>query len=1053
MSARLAAPKSVGAAARSAGGSDAARPATRKGARSAARSADEVQGARPAAPKAASTAVTATAVRAWMASRGHKPFAFQRTVWRAMAEGRSGLLHANAGTGKTLAVWLGALMALAPSMPAAGLASSARAVRRTGPPLTVLWITPMRALAADTLRALDEALQALAPHWTSGLRSGDTASGERAAQDRRLPTVLVTTPESLSLLLARADAPEVLRSVRLAVVDEWHELMGNKRGVQVQLALARLRSFVAADGASPLPPCAQEPMPASAAASGPASARASISASASASASIPGSAPARSARSGRTAHRARAPARLMAWALSATLGNLQEGLDVLVGPQAPGVPEGPQADAAPLIVHGEVAKQLVVDTLLPARAERFAWAGHMGLRMLPQVVEVLQSAASALVFTNTRSQAERWFQALLDARPDWAGEMALHHGSLDHSVREWVERGLKEGRLRAVVCTSSLDLGVDFLPVERVLQIGSAKGVARLVQRAGRSGHAPGRTARITLVPTHSLELVEAAAVRAALQAGQMEQRHSPHAPLDVLVQHLVTVALGGGFTADALLAEVRGTWAYRDLSEVHWQWCLDFVRQGGASLAAYPDYRRAVPDAQGVWRVPDARLARRHRANIGTIVSDASVVVQYQSSGAAPGARLGSVEESFIARLQPGDCFLFAGRLLELVRVHQMTAHVRRATAGSAALPRWGGGRMPLSDTLAQALLRALAEADAGRFDSPELQAVRPLLEIQQRWSALPTPGVLLAETLKSREGYHLFLYPFAGRLVHLGLAGLLAWRAAQAEARTFSIAVNDYGLELLSAKPMDWAAWLPGGLQPARGVQGEEGMGADAGDRAASVACPASDAGAAAPHAALLSEVLASLNATELARRRFREIARIAGLIFQSHPGEQRSNRQLQASASLFFEVFRQYDPGNRLLQQAEEELLRQELDVARLAQVLDHARAQRLHCVALPRPSPLAFPLMVERFREKLSNEPLADRIARMVGELESAAGGEAVGTAHADAADSFGKGADRADATSALAFDAWPSGPKDADAAASPSKHERRRPPRRRARPGF
>ncbi|WP_423599390.1 ligase-associated DNA damage response DEXH box helicase [Roseateles sp. MS654] len=831
------------------------------------------------------------AVDAWLAEKGWSPFPFQREVWAAIARGRSGMLHSSTGSGKTLAVWLGALAALREPV---GAEARMHGGKPVAPPLAVLWITPMRALAADTLRALEGPMRALCPGWTSALRSGDTSSSQRAAQDRRLPTVLVTTPESLSLLLSRADAREQLGQVRLVVVDEWHELMGNKRGVQTQLALARLRRF-------------------------------------------------RQERDGA----------LMTWGLSATLGNLDEAMRTLLGPVA--------ADGAAL-VRGETDKTLVIDTLLPATAERFAWAGHMGLRMLPQVIDAIEASASCLVFTNMRSQAERWYRALLEARPDWAGVLALHHGSLDREVREWVELGLKEGRVKAAVCTSSLDLGVDFLPVDRVLQIGSAKGVARLVQRAGRSGHAPGRPSRITLVPTHSLELVEAAAARAAVRAGQIEARHSPREPLDVLVQHLVTVALGGGFRPEDLLEEVRGTVAYETLGAENWQWCLDFVRQGGPSLAAYPDYHRVVPDEAGVWRVPDARLARRHRVNIGTIVSDASISVQYLGGG-----KLGSVEESFIARLRPGDAFMFSGRLLELVRVEQMTALVRRATAGRAALPRWNGGRMPLSSTLADAVLRELAAADAGRFDSPEMQCVKPLIDIQRRWSGVPAPDVLVAETLKSREGWHLFLYPFAGRQVHLGLAGLIAWRAAQPETGTFSIALNDYGIELLSAKPIDWAGRLP-------------------------------DLLTLPPRDGLLREVLASLNATELARRRFREIARIAGLIFQSHPGERRSNRQLQASATLFFEVFQQYDPQNRLLAQAEQELLTQELDVRHLAAALDRMGRQTLQVHVLRKPTPLAFPLMVERFREKLSNESLGDRIARMVSELERSAGGEAVGTAH-------------------------------------------------------
>ncbi|RSZ32729.1 MULTISPECIES: ligase-associated DNA damage response DEXH box helicase [unclassified Variovorax] len=822
------------------------------------------------------------ALDAWFAARGWKPFKFQREVWKAIAEGRSGLLHATTGAGKTYAVWLGALQAFSQARKASA--------RPSDLPLTVLWLTPMRALAADTLRALQQPLEALGAEvhpWSAGARSGDTSSAERSAQNQRLPSVLVTTPESLSLLLARADAREVLGHLRMAVVDEWHELLGNKRGVQVQLALARLKRWNAG---------------------------------------------------------------LAIWGMSATLGNLHEAMHALLGHE-----DG-------VLVRGQVPKKLVVDSLLPGTAERFPWGGHLGLTMLPQVIDEIAASSTTLVFTNTRSQAEIWYQAMLEAKPEWAGLIALHHGSLDREVREWVELGLKSGELKAVVCTSSLDLGVDFLPVERVLQIGSPKGVARLLQRAGRSGHAPGRPSRITLVPTHSVEMVEGSAARTAIAAGHIEARHSPDQPLDVLVQHLVTVALGGGFVPDDLYEEVRGTAAYEGLTRESWQWCLDFVSQGGPSLAAYPDYRRAVPDAEGVWRVPDARLARRHRMNIGTIVSDASMSVQYLG-----GSKIGNVEESFVARMKAGDCFLFGGRMLELVRIHDMTAWVRRATGKRAAVPRWGGGRMPLSNTLADAVVLQLAQAGEGRYDSPELQCVRPLLEIQQQWSALPTPQTLLAETLDTREGSHLFLYPFAGRHVHLGLASLLAWRVAQHEARTFSIAVNDYGFELLSATEVDWAALLPQVLKLPEGDETHDAR------------------------EALLHEVLASLNASELAQRRFREIARVSGLIYQGYPGEKRSSKQLQASSSLFWEVFRKYDPGNRLLLQAEQELLAQELEIGRLRASLERMATQQLVLKPLARPTPFSFPLMVELFREKLSNENVADRIARMVEQLEKAAGG--------------------------------------------------------------
>jgi len=815
----------------------------------------------------------------WLAARGWRAFAFQRQVWRDMKAGRSGLLHATTGSGKTLAVWLGALQALGDQ---AG-------------PLSVLWVTPMRALSHDTLLALQAPAHDLLPHWTLAARTGDTPSGERAAQQRRWPTALVTTPESLSLMLSRADAPQSLARVRLVVVDEWHELLGTKRGVQLQLALARLRQWQPA---------------------------------------------------------------MMTWGLSATLANLEEACDVLVPPHG--------VAGASVIVRGAQDKRLTIDTLLPPRVERFAWAGHMGLAMLPRVVDRLDQAASTLVFTNTRSQAERWFQALLDARPDWAGVIALHHASIDVAQRRWVEGAMKAGQLKAVVCTASLDLGVDFLPVEQVLQIGSAKGVARLLQRAGRSGHAPGRPAKVTMVPTHSLEIVEASALRAAVRAGHIEPRHAPIAPLDVLVQHLVTVALGGGFVPETLLPEVRSAPSYRTLSDDAWAWALAFVRHGGESLRAYPDFQRVVPDDQGMWRVPDARLARRHRSNIGTIVADASMQVQFLGGG-----RIATVEEGFIARLQPGDVFLLGGRALALVRVEGLTAYVRAAPAGQALLPRWNGGQFPLSDTLAEAMLARFDAATQGRYVDAEMRFVAPLLQLQRAWSALPSSHQLLAEVLHSRDGHHLFLYPFAGRVVHLGLASLLAWRVGRDTPATFTLAINDYGLELLSATPIDWAAWLPALLAP-----GDEPT--------------------------LRHEVLQSLNASELARRRFRQIARIAGLVFQSHPGEARSQRQLQASASLYFDVFQQHDPANRLLWQAREELLSAELDVHALHRTLARLAAQPLALQHPARPTPLAFPLMVERLRERVSTESLAQRLARMLAELETAAQDPDPGAAH-DASD--------------------------------------------------
>lgn len=797
----------------------------------------------------------------WFQARGQRPFLFQRQVWRAMRAGRSGLLHATTGAGKTLAVWGGALL---------------RAERAGGPsPMAVLWITPMRALAADTAATLDDAGAAVHAHCRAALRTGDTPPAERRRQDRHPPFALVTTPETLSLMLSQPAAQARLAGVRTVIIDEWHELLGNKRGVQVQLAVARLRRLCPA---------------------------------------------------------------LAVWGVSATLGNLDEAAAAL------GMPD-------PVRIGARLGKRHLVETLLPESTERFPWGGHLGIRMLAPVVADIEAHTSCLVFCNTRSQAELWYQALLSARPDWAGLIALHHGSLDLSVRRWVEQGLKTGALRCVVCTSSLDLGVDFSPVERVLQIGSPKGVARLLQRAGRSGHSPGRVSRIAIVPTHALEMLEAAAARRAVRALRVEARSLPDKPLDVLVQHLVTVALGTGFEPDALFDEVRQAYAYRDLTRTEFDWALDFVGRGGPSLTAYPEYRRVRADESGRLAVPDAMIARRHRQAIGTIVADAAMQVRYLSGG-----RIGTIEESFVARLRRGDHFLFAGRVLELVRIEDMTAWVRAGRRTRGAVPRWGGGKMPLSNELSDTMLECMAEIEAGTFTGPEARLLAPLMSVQMQWSRLPGPTRLLVECLRSREGHHLFVYPFAGRLAHTGLAALFAWRIAREQPATFSLSINDYGLELLCPDPVDWARHV----QP-----------------------PLFD------DARLLEDILESLNAGELAQRRFREIARISGLVHQGHPGAQKSARQLQASASLFYQVFRDHDCGNLLLGQAEREALSQELELARLRRALAAMRERTLTLVELPRPSPFAFPLMVERLRERLTTEKLSDRIARMVRELEAQA----------------------------------------------------------------
>ena len=805
----------------------------------------------------------------WFTERGWQPFDFQREAWAAWDAGKHGLIHAPTGTGKTLAAWFGPVRA--------GLAAG-DAERREPPPIKVLWITPLRALAADTTANLQTPLTDLGLNWSLEQRTGDTGQGARQRQRKRLPTALVTTPESLSLLLSYTEMQRQLATVETVIVDEWHELLATKRGALLELALARVRAL--------------------------------------------------------------AP-NVRVWGLSATLANLDEALAALAG------------SGQGRLIRGVVPHALHIDSLRPESLERFPWAGHLGLTQLDAVLDTIDRADTTLVFTNTRAQAERWYSAILLARPQWLETTALHHGSLDRDVRRRVEDGLRDASLRCVIATSSLDLGVDFSPVDQVIQIGSPKGVARLIQRAGRSGHGPGRPSAVLCVPTHALELLEVAAVRRKAEAGRLEARRPLRQCLDVLAQHLVTLAAGGGFDADTLRAEIETTHGYRGLAERDWQWVLDFIARGGDALQAYPDFRRVTDHGDGRFEIRDATLARRHRMGIGTITADAAMSVRFVGGG-----RIGTIEESFINRLRPGDAFLFGGRMLELARVRDLTAYVRNARRRTTAAPRWQGGRMPLSAEVADGMLELLDDFRADREVPAELATLRPVLALQQRWSALPGAGRLLAETVRSREGVHLFVYPFAGRHAHEGLAALAAWRLAQRAPATLRTAVNDYGFEIVGSR-----------FQPPTG------------EELRNVLLPGED---------LAGEIESCLNATDMARQRFREIARIAGLVFQGYPGRGKSARQLQASSGLVYDVLARHDPDNRLLTQAARETLEQELDGERLRRVAHDIANAELITTEPPRLTPLAFPLWAERAQQRVSSESWTERVQRMIASLERAAG---------------------------------------------------------------
>lgn len=807
----------------------------------------------------------------WFKQRHWRPFPFQLETWRAYLNGESGLIHAPTGLGKTYAVWGGPVLEWLDEHPE----------KNTWPAkaesLRVLWITPLRALANDTVKSLQAPLTDLDIPWTIGLRTGDTSLRTRQKQRESFPTALVTTPESLSLLLTHADTMTKFASLRCVIVDEWHELQGSKRGVQTELCLARLRRW--------LP-------------------------------------------------------NLRTWGLSATLGNLEQALEVLQG----NTEKSPRSR----LISADVQKEFELKTLLPRTMERFPWSGHAGLNLLPAVIRQIEKRATTLLFTNTRSQTEIWFQALQTARPDWKEELALHHGSVDRDVREAVEARLRAGNIKCVVCTSSLDLGVDFSPVQQVIQIGAPKGVARMLQRAGRSGHQPGAVSRIFCVPAHALELVEFAAVREAIGRGEMESRVPLEHPLDVLAQHLVTLALGGGFREAEALAEVRSAYSYRNLHPDDWNWVLDFITRGGNSLRAYPEYQK-VQQTGDFYTVEKPLIAKFHRMSVGTITSDASMAVKLRRGGF-----LGTIEESFIARLRPGDGFSFAGLQVELLRVRDMTAIVRKSKKTARRIPQWMGGKMPLSTQLAHSVRLLLAKAKNGQFPGPEMKAVEPVLKIQAAWSRIPDVDELLIEWTQTRFGFHYFIYPFAGRLAHEGLAALAAYRLGKLAPRSFTLTMNDYGFALntptaLQLEEKHWRAMF----SPEK----------------------------------LIEDLAECLNSTELAKRQFREIARIAGLVFQGYPGAGKSNRQLQASSGLFYEVFTKYDPENRLLDQARREVVERQLEIHRLRSTLEQIREMKYTQIHTERLTPLAFPLWSMWVQAEVSSEQWRDRVQRMAEQLEA------------------------------------------------------------------
>jgi ATP-dependent Lhr-like helicase len=799
----------------------------------------------------------------WFSQSGWDPFPFQLETWQAYLDGFSGLVNAPTGSGKTYSLMMPLMLEFLSHHPTQASAKAAG--------LQAIWITPIRALSKEIEISAKRLIDGLDLPVKVAIRSGDTSLKERMRQKTKPPHLLITTPESLHLLLAQKSYTELFKDVKVLIADEWHELMGSKRGVQVELALSRLKTV--------------------------------------------------------------AP-QLKVWGISATIGNMEQALEALLGSFYS--PEKYR------VIRADIKKQVEIISVIPDSLERMPWAGHLGIQLLDKVVEIVKQSNSTLIFTNTRSFAEIWYQRMLEIAPEFSGLIAMHHGSISQGLRNWVEDQLHEGKLKAVVCTSSLDLGVDFRPVETVIQIGGPKGVARFLQRAGRSGHQPGAVSRIYFVPTHSLELMEAAGLREAVRRNIVEDRVPYIRSFDVLIQYLLTLAVSEGFDPQQIFDEIRGTFSFSSVSEDEWIWLLNFLTTGGDSLQAYNEYRKVVI-RNGRYIVENRSIAMKHRLSVGTIVGDTSLHVKYVT-----GKYLGTIEESFISRLNPGDVFWFAGKSLELVRVKEMEAHVRKSNKSKGIVPSWMGGRMPLSSQMSEMIRLKIDEAVRGVEVDEEIKFLKPLFKLQQYRSHLPGKDEFLIEYFQSNEGYHVLLYPFEGRFVHEGMAALVAYRISQIQPITFSIAMNDYGFELLSDQP------IPIDEAVETNMLGAEN---------------------------LLTDIQASINSTEMARRKFRDIAAISGLVFKGYPGKPVKDRHLQSSSQLFFNVFHDYEAHNLLLRQAYEEVLDFQLEEARLRRALERITKQKIIITHPDKPSPFAFPIIVDRLREKLTSEKLEDRIKRM------------------------------------------------------------------------
>jgi ATP-dependent Lhr-like helicase len=794
--------------------------------------------------------------RRWFAGRGWAPRAHQLELLAQARAGRSTLLIAPTGAGKTLAGFLPSLVELA-----------GRPVPRNSPRppgLHTLYISPLKALAVDVARNLERPAQEMGLAVRIETRTGDTPASRRQRQRRDPPDILLTTPEQIALLLASDDAEPLFADLKRIVLDELHALAGSKRGDLLSLGLARLRSIA---------PVAQTV------------------------------------------------------GLSATVADpdtLRRWL----------VPQRGNAEMGELVIADPGAAP---DLSMLDSAAHVPWAGHTARHSLKEIYRLIERHTTTLVFVNTRMQAELLFQELWHIN-DANLPIALHHGSLDVSQRRRVEAAMGEGKLKAVVCTSSLDLGIDWGAVDLVVNVGAPKGSSRLMQRIGRANHRLDEPSRAVLVPANRFEVLECRAALEAVRAGAQDSAVMRSGALDVLAQHVLGMACAGPFEADDLYAEVTSAEPYADLSRADFDDVVGFNATGGYALRAYERFARIRQRKDGSWRVANPQVAQQYRLNVGTIVESTMLKVRLASARSRFGGRvLGEVEEYFVETMSPGDTFVFAGEVLEYLTIHENEVRVARTSAKEPRVPSYAGGKFPLSTFLAARVRALLSEPERWRSLPGQ---VRDWLELQKLRSRLPGREDLLVESFPRGDRYHLVAYPFEGRLAHQTLGMLLTRRLDRAGLHPLGFMANDYALVIYGVRDMSLA--IAQGRLSLDALFDADMLGDD------------------------LEEWLAE---SALMKRTFRQCAVIAGLIERRFPGKEKNSRQVTMSTDLVYDVLRRHEPGHVLLRAARADAATGLLDIRRLSDMLARIRG-RIDHVPLPRVSPLAVPVMLEIGREMVA-----------------------------------------------------------------------------------